>query len=238
LKAVIERAQEAVTCVPAETRTAKDDGTTRYMRPRPGAARMYPETDIPPTLITEEFIEKARLNLPEPAEKKRERFMKNYHLNEKIAKQIVDSEYCTLFEVAVKESGVAATTVAAFLTETVKGLKREGIQVEKVSDDQLREIFRAVGSGELAKEAVADVFSWLSKNEGGSLPDALETLGLKMLSKEELEQLVDRIVAANRQSVEKLGGNAFGMLMGLTMKEARGRADPSVVGKLLKARLA
>ena len=238
LKAVVERAQEAVTCVPAETRTAKDDGTTRYMRPRPGAARMYPETDIPPTLITEEFIEKARLNLPEPAEKKRERFMKNYHLNEKIAKQIVDSEYCTLFEVAVKESGVAATTVAAFLTETVKGLKREGIQVEKVSDDQLREIFRAVGSGELAKEAVADVFSWLSKNEGGSLPDALETLGLKMLSKEELEQLVDRIVAANRQSVEKLGGNAFGMLMGLTMKEARGRADPSVVGKLLKARLA
>jgi len=238
LKAVMERAQEAVKGVPAETRTAKDDGTTRYMRPRPGAARMYPETDIPPTLITKAFIDSVRGNLPEPAEKKRERFMKDYHLNEKIAKQIVDSEYCTLFEVAVKESGVAATTVAVFLTETVKGLKRESFQVEKVSDDQLREIFQAVGSGELAKEAVADVFCWLSNNEGGSLPGALESLGLKMLSKEELEQLVDRIVAANRQSVEKLDGNAFGMLMGLTMKEARGRADPSVVSKLLRARLA
>ena len=238
LKAVVERAQEAVNCVPAETRTAKDDGTTRYMRPRPGAARMYPETDIPPTLITKEFIDIVRANLPEPAEKKRERLMRDYHLNEKLAKQVIDSEYSVLFDVVLKESGVAATTVAAFLTETVKGLKREGIQVEKVSDDQLREIFRAVGSSEITKEAIADVFSWLSKNEGGSLPDALESLGLKMLSKEALEKLIDRIVAANRQSVEKLGKNAFGMLMGLTMKEARGRADPSVVSKLLKERLA
>ena len=52
LKAVVERAQVACKCIPQETRTAKDDGTTRYMRPRPGAARMYPETDIPPQPIT------------------------------------------------------------------------------------------------------------------------------------------------------------------------------------------
>ena len=70
LKAVVERAQELVTGVPAETRTAKEDGTTRYMRPRPGAARMYPETDIPPQVITDELVEKIRSNLPEPAEKK------------------------------------------------------------------------------------------------------------------------------------------------------------------------
>ena len=70
LKAVVERAQELIAGVPAETRTAKDDGTTRYMRPRPGAARMYPETDIPPQPITEELLEKVRSNLPEPAEKK------------------------------------------------------------------------------------------------------------------------------------------------------------------------
>lgn len=238
LRAVVERAQEAIAGVPAETRTAKDDGTTRYMRPRPGAARMYPETDIPPTLITNEFIERIRANLPEPAEKKRARYMKDYLLNEKLASQIVDSEYSPLFEIAVKESGVAATTLAAFLTETVKSLKREGIQVEEVTDDQLREIFRAVGSGKLAKEAIPDVFTWFSKNEGRSLHDALEGLGLKMLSKEELEQLIDRVVAANRQSVERLGANTFGMLMGLVMKEARGRADPSVVSKLLKAKLA
>jgi glutamyl-tRNA(Gln) amidotransferase subunit E len=237
LRAVVERAQEALKLVPAETRTAKDDGTTRYMRPRPGAARMYPETDIPPSLITEEFVERVQANLPEPAEKKQARFLKDYHLNEKLAKQVIDSEYSALFEVVVKESGVAATTIAAFLTETVKALKREGVQVENVTDTQLRELFQAVGAGQLTKEALPEVFSWFAKTEGGSLPDALKSLGLEMMSKEELEQLIERIVAANTQSVEQLGGKAFGMLMGLMMKEARGRADPSVVSKLLKARL-
>ena len=98
LKAVVERAQELVTGVPAETRTAKEDGTTRYMRPRPGAARMYPETDIPPQAITEEFVEKVQSNLPEPAEKKIARLIRQYGLNEKLAKQIADSEYNLLFE--------------------------------------------------------------------------------------------------------------------------------------------
>jgi glutamyl-tRNA(Gln) amidotransferase subunit E len=237
LKAVVERAREAIDDVPAETRAANADGTTRYMRPRPGAARMYPETDIPPSLITSAFVEKVRQNLPEPAEKKLERLMKGYSLNEKLAKQIADSEYSELFEVIAKESGVSATTVAAFLTETLKALKRDGVQVEKVSEPQMREIFRRVGSGELVKEAVADVFGWLSAHEDKSLRDAVDSLGLKMFSKAELEILVDRAIAANRQAVEKLGKNAFGMLMGIVMKEVRGKANPELVSKLLKERL-
>jgi len=58
-----------------------------------------------------------------------------------------------------------------------------------------------------------------------------------MFSKTELEALVDRAIAANRQSVDKLGKNAFGLLMGIVMKEVRGRADPELVSKLLKERL-
>jgi glutamyl-tRNA(Gln) amidotransferase subunit E len=198
---------------------------------------MYPETDIPPSLITDAFVNKVRSNLPEPAEKKLERLMREYSLNEKLARQIADSERSVLFEAIVKESGVAATTVAAFLTETLKALKRDGVQVEKVTENQMKEIFRNIGSGELAKEAVADVFSWLSKHEGKSLRDAVDSLGLKMFSKAELEVLIDRVIAANRQSVEKLGKNAFGMLMGAVMKEVRGKADPELVSKLLRERL-
>ena len=237
LKAVVERAQEAATGVPAETRTAKDDGTTRYMRPRPGAARMYPETDISPQMITDELVEKVRSNLPEPAEKKLARLIKQYGLNEKLAKQLVDSEYNSLFEATVKESGVAASTVSAFLTETTKALKREGIEVDNVADDQIKSIFKAVGSGELAKEAIADVFSWLSKNEGKTVQDAVDALGLKMFTEADLAPIIDRVIAANKASVEKLGKNAFGMLMGATMKEVRGKANPELVGKLLRERL-
>jgi len=177
------------------------------------------------------------LNLPEPAEKKLERLRKAYSLNEKLAKQLVDSEYGGLFEVIAKESGVAATTVAVFLTETLKSLRRDGVAVEKVTDEQLMEIFRGVGSGEIAKEAVADVFVWLSENEGKNLQDAVGALGLKMLSRAELATLVDRVIAENRPSVDQLGAKAFGMLMGVVMKEVRGKADPGVVSALLRERL-
>jgi glutamyl-tRNA(Gln) amidotransferase subunit E len=237
LKAVVERAREALTGVPAETRTAKGDGTTRYMRPRPGAARMYPETDIPPTQITAELVEKIRSNLPEPAEKKQARLMKQYDLNEKLANQLLDSEYGVLFEDVVKESGVTATTVAVFLTETLKSLRRDGVEVENVGDGQIIAIFNGVGSGELVKEAVADVFVWLSKNEGKKLQDAVDALGLKMFSKAELTELIDRFIAENKKSVTEMGQKAFGMLMGVVMKEVRGKADPSVVTALLRERL-
>jgi glutamyl-tRNA(Gln) amidotransferase subunit E len=261
LKAVVERAREALEGVPAETRAANADGTTRYMRPRPGAARMYPETDIPPSPITSAFVEKVRQNLPEPAEKKLARLMKEYSLNEKLAKQVVDSEYSNLFEVIARESGVSATTVAAFLTETVKALKRDGVHVESVSDEQVVDIFRLVGVRRLAKEAISDVFGWLSRHENSSTEEtkrqqptakviggievpqgkiydeAIAALGLAMLSQETLETLVNRVINENKRSVDKLGKNAFGMLMGLVMKEVRGKADPELVSKLLKERL-
>ena len=236
LKAVVDRAQVACNCIPQETRTAKDDGTSRYMRPRPGAARMYPETDIPPQPITNELVTLVRANLPESADKKTARLIKQYGLNDKLAKQLLDSEYLEAFEEAAQKSGTASSTVAAFLTETVKSLKRDGIQTENVSDDQIRGIFAAVGSGELAKEAIADVFSWLAKNEGKTVQDAVTALGLKMFTEADLAPVIDRIIAANKAQIEKLGKNAFGMLMGAAMKEVRGKANPELVGKLLRER--
>ncbi len=237
LKAVVERAQEAITVIPAETRTAKDDGTTRYMRPRPGAARMYPETDIPPTSITDELLVKVRANLPEGAEKKVSRLIKQYGLNEKLAKQLPDSEYNSLFEEIVQRTGIQASIVAAFLTETLKALKREGIQVDEVQEDQIKSIFNAVASGKLAKEALSDVFSWFSKNKGKTMQDAIVALGLQMFTEEELTPIIDRIVAANKSTIDKLGKNAYGMLMGAVMKEVRGKANPDTVAKLLNERL-
>ncbi len=216
LKAVVERAQEALTGIPAETRTAKDDGTTRYMRPRPGAARMYPETDIPPTSITDELVTKVRNNLPEPSERKVIRLIKQYGLNEKLAKQLPDSEYNLIFEQIVKETGVQASTVAAFLTETLKALRREGIQIDLVNDNQIKNIFVAIGSGELAKEAIADVFGWLSKNENKTVQDAVQTLGLKMFTEEDLVPIIDRVIAKNKQQIEKLGKNAKACLWALS----------------------
>ena len=237
LKAVIERAQETLVGIPAETRTAKDDGTTRYMRPRPGAARMYPETDIPAIVITEDFVKNVQANLPESSEKKLARLMQQYALNEKLSKQIIDSEYAILFEEIVKETAVASSIAAVFLTETMKSLKRDGIEVEKVNEFQIKELFAAVGSDLLAKEAISEVFSWLTKNEDKTVQEAITALDLKMFTEVDLEPIVDRVITANKHIIEKNGKGAFGMLMGSVMKEVRGKATPELVGKILKQKL-
>ncbi|MEM3356580.1 MAG: Glu-tRNA(Gln) amidotransferase subunit GatE [Candidatus Bathyarchaeia archaeon] len=237
LKAVLERAREAIKGVPEETRAANPDGTTRYMRPRPGAARMYPETDIPPTQVTKEILDRISAVLPEHPEQKLERLMKDYKLNQKLAKQITDSEYSEIFEIIVKESAASPTTVAAFLTETLKALKREGIQTEKISENQIIEIFKLLGSGELAKEALPEVCIWLAQHEGKTLQEAVSSLNLKMLSEEEIEKTVDKVIAENKETIEKHGKNAFNLITGFVMKEVRGKAKPEKVVEIIRRKL-
>ena len=71
-----------------------------------------------------------------------------------------------------------------------------------MSDDQIDAIFKAVGAGELAKEALADVFSWLSKNEGKTVQDAIDSLGLKMFTEADLAPIIDRIVESNKRKLK------------------------------------
>lgn len=233
LKAVVERAKEAIKGVPEETRAANPDGTTRYMRPRPGAARMYPETDIPPTQVTEVMLGKIRAALPELPEQKFERLMKQYKLNQKLAKQIMDSEHSELFEAIVKESSVSPTTVAVFLTETLKALKRDGVETEKVSENKIREIFRQVAAGKLTKEAISEIYIWLSKNEEKTVEEAINALGFKTLSEVELTALVEKALAENEKIVKEKRQESFGALMGMLMQSLRGKVDAAQLSKIL-----
>jgi Glu-tRNA(Gln) amidotransferase subunit E-like FAD-binding protein len=109
--------------------------------------------------------------------------------------------------------------------------------VDNVGENQIREIFSYVAAGELAKEAIADVFTWLSKNERQTVQNAISVLGLKMYTETELLMVIDRVIKANKQQVGKLDKNAYGMMMGAVMKEVRGKANPELVAKLLRERL-
>lgn len=237
LKAVNERAREALKEVPQETRAAKPDGSTRYMRPRPGAARMYPETDVPPIQISQDYIESLRTRLPELPEEKMQRLMRDYELNKKLARQVLNSEFSQLFEEAVKEKGVSPTMVAVVLTETLKALKREGVEVGNVSDEQFLELFRRVGLGEVAKEAASDIIVWLSKHRGAKVIEAIVALGLGMLSESELEEIVDELIEENRSFLVERGEKAFGFLMGLVMRRVRGKARAKFVSEIVKRKI-
>lgn len=237
LKAVLERAREALKGVPQETRAPNADGTTKYMRPRPGAARMYPETDIPPVQITREKMDRVRAHLPELPEKKFGRLQKEYKLNDKLAGQVLNSEYSELFETIVKDSHVSPTTIAAFMTETLKALKRDAVPVERITDNQLRDIFKLIDEGKLTKEALPDVVTWLCKNEDETIQEAVEALGLQSISHDNLEKLIGKIVEDNKDLVKKRGEGSFGALMGLAMNDLRGKADAAIVSKILKEKI-
>ncbi|MGD8506728.1 MAG: Glu-tRNA(Gln) amidotransferase subunit GatE [Candidatus Bathyarchaeota archaeon] len=237
LKAVVERAHEALRGVPEETRGPNPDGTTRYMRPRPGAARMYPETDVPPIQVNEDKLKALQSRLPELPKRKMERLMEEYTLNEKLARQILDSEYVVLFEEVASESRVSPTTVAAVLTETMKALRRDGVEIGKIRDEQIKDLFRFVGAGKTAKEAIPDVLTWFSKHEDESVETAIKSLGLIMFSEEEIVKVIDDLLAENRHLVKQRGKAAFGMLMGLVMRTVRGRAKAELVNRVLRRKL-
>ena len=78
---------------------------------------------------------------------------------------------------------------------------------------------------------------WLGQNENASVDAALANLGLSMLSLKELEDLVDDVIEKNTEFIELRGKNAFGALMGVVMKKARGRAKAKLVNEILKEKL-
>jgi glutamyl-tRNA(Gln) amidotransferase subunit E len=87
------------------------------------------------------------------------------------------------------------------------------------------------------KEALPEVATWLCKNEGGTIQQAIEALGLKSITREDLERLVGEIVEGNKDLIRKHGEKSYGPLMGLTMNKLRGKADPAVVSRILKEKI-
>ncbi len=238
LAAVAERAKAAFKGVPSETRSANPDGTTYYTRPRPGAARMYPETDIVSTTVTPERLKRLGEALPEMPDVKLGRFKADYGLNEKLARQIINSEYTELFEELAGRGLADPTLLVVTLTETFKSLERDGVEVGQLGDSAIRDVFGLIGSGKTTKESLPQIFTWVASNPDGSPEEALSALGLEMLTLEELRHLIEKKVSANREMVERMGGRALGPLMGMVMGEVRGRALAEDVQALLREALA
>jgi len=199
---------------------------------------MYPETDIVSTTVTPERLERLKAVLPEMPDDKLERFKADYGINEKLARQIINSEHTELFEELAGESLADPTLLAVTLTETLKSLERDGVEVGNLEDAAIRRVFECVGAGKTTKESLPQMLTWISSNPGDSPTEALRELGLEMLSLEELRNMVKEKVSGNREMVERMGGRAFGPLMGMVMSEVRGRARAEDVQSLLREALA
>ena len=231
----IERAKQAFKGVPEETRRAKPDGTSEYMRPLPGAARMYPETDELPILVDAKMLRKVKKNLPELIDKKVKRFQKKYKISHPLAKEVVHDGFATLFEKSVNSLGVSATIVANTLASDLPALRRDGVPVNSLDDENLYDVFKAISEGKLAKEAIPDALTAMAR-EGVPISKALEKVGGSLSSKD-LKAIVAKIVKKNRAIIKAQGPRAFAPLMGEVMKEVRGKVDGKLVASALKEAL-
>ncbi|WP_207588843.1 Glu-tRNA(Gln) amidotransferase subunit GatE [Halomontanus rarus] len=228
IEAVAERARTALEGVPEETRGANDDGTTRYLRPLPGAARMYPETDVPP--VEPDPSEVAE---PELLTEKVERYQAEYDLDAGLAEQVAYGKFMPLFEELVAD-GVDPTLAASTLESTVTELRRDDVPVETLTATHFEQVFGMASAGELPNEGIPDLLSALANDPSRSAEEAAEAAGLGSAAEDEVREAVLEVVERNEGQVEEEGMQAFSGLMGECMGALRGKADGDLVSKLLR----
>ncbi len=234
---VVDRLRKAPVGVLGETRAATEEGETRYQRPRPGAARMYPETDIPEIVVTEEWKRGLRTMMPVPWREKVAAYSRRYSLSEEAALQLYDSDNSRLFEELAAKLKLEPSVIASILVETPVRLSREGVDESKVSPEALTSVLVAVDGGRFAKEAAVDVLRAIGRGEADDVDDAVSKLGLTGMSDEELAEIIEGVLKRNEALIQGKGDRAFSVLMGEVMKLARGKVDGQKVSKLLRRAL-
>ncbi len=235
LDAVIIRAREALECIPEETRRALPDGNSAYMRPLPGAARMYPETDVPPVEISEERVRK--IKLPELIEERKARYRKQYDLSEELAGQIARSGNFVLFERIMQEApGASSTIVVRTLETTLSELEKDGVHVHNIKEDNLILLFGLQSEGKIPNEAISGVIKIIASKPELTVEKAMEILGIGV-EERKLEEAIDKVLESRMDYIKQKGINSVGPLMGVVMKELRGRVSGQEVSKLLKEKI-
>lgn len=235
LQAVINRARLATIGVPAETRVPLVDGTTKYARPRPGAERMYPETDVRPVKITKSRLKKIKRNMPETLAEKEERFVSELDLSEELAAQMVRSLQLDLFESLTSRIPISSTIVAVTLLNTLTSLHRDGIPTEKLNDEHLFVTLEAVASDAVSQDAIPRLLAFFAEHPDLSLDDAISQMGISKLESDDVALIIEQIVNERIDFVRQQGIRAVGGLMGIAMKQLRGKIDGKVVRDLLIA---
>ncbi|MCK9592228.1 MAG: Glu-tRNA(Gln) amidotransferase subunit GatE [Methanoregula sp.] len=227
---VIIRAQLALSDkpVPEETRKMLENGSTAYMRPLPGAARMYPETDVLPVLIDDARWE--AITIPELLTKKAERFVQAFGIEKNYALQLASSEKLPLFDQLVQE-GIKPKLAAFTILSTITELRRDGVDIRKISDQTYLDTLHAVDKGRAAKEAIPEIFRNVAA--GSTFAEALEKLA-PSVSRADLEIIVKKIITDREDFVLQKGKAALGPLMGVVMAEVRGSVDGKIVSEILK----
>ena len=204
-----------------EVRKVEPDNTTSFLRPMPGASRLYPETDIPSIPLDKKLVEQMKANPPEMWEEKLKRLSKFYNLNEQLAENLLKTGKSDLFETIVK-LGFEINLVYRTLTATVKEVDRE-IANSKLSDNLVLEVFKKLDKN-ISKEAL---YETLKTTASTGKIEKIES----GLSEDQLRKIIKEVISKNKDALQK--HNPVGILMGEVMKEVKGKGDGKLIVRIL-----
>lgn len=221
---------------------------TRSMRSKEEANdyRYFPDPDLLPVEISDEYIQNIRKQLPELPQQKRERFQKEYELSAYDSGILVSSrELADYFETVVKKSKVSAKLAANWINgELAAALNRNNLEIEQspISSDRLAGLLQRIADNTISGKIAKTVFEKLWKNSAASADEIIEQQGLRQVTDlTAIEKLIDEIMAANpSQLAEYRSGKdkLFGFFVGQVMKVSGGKANPQQLNELLKKKLA
>lgn len=237
ISAICDRLKNVSSGVPSETRAATIDGKTIYSRPKPGSARMYPETDIAPFKITDDLLVSLKEKVPKPWNETISYLAKKYQLNENLAEKIFDSNYFEIFEVLSGLTKVSPSFIASKLTEDILNLERQGYDSSVLNNNILLDIFKRLDSGLIAKESINLIMEKLMNRTTKSVDESITVLGIKSINDEELEKIIDKIIEDNILIIQEKGMEATSALMGKCMTVLRGKVNGKKINDLINNKL-
>ncbi len=224
-----------------------DRDETRSMRSKEDAHdyRYFPDPDLLPLVIPEEWIDHIKVNLPELPENRRDRYIREFGLPAYDASVLTATrELADYFEQVVKLLPGQSKLCANWIMGEVSGrLNKEGLDISQcpVSSGQLAGLLLRISDGTVSGKIAKDVFDGIWRREGESADAIIAAKGLRQISDDsEIEKLVDEVLIAHSQQVADYRAGkekAFNSLVGQVMKASKGKANPGQVNAILKKRL-
>jgi aspartyl-tRNA(Asn)/glutamyl-tRNA(Gln) amidotransferase subunit B len=224
-----------------------DRDETRAMRSKEDAHdyRYFPDPDLPPLVISQEWIDRVRADMPELPNTLRERLTREYGLSDYDASMVAASRETADYFFAVLAAGNVDAKLAAnwIMGELATHLNRDGIEIaqSKLSAAQLAGVIARVADGTVSNKIARDVFAAIWQGAFASADQVIDAKGLRQIQDTGLiAGLVDEVIAANTKMVEEFKSGkdkALNALVGQVMKKSQGKANPQQVTDLVKAKL-
>ncbi|NMG66836.1 Asp-tRNA(Asn)/Glu-tRNA(Gln) amidotransferase subunit GatB [Azoarcus indigens] len=248
----IERLEDGGTIQQATVLFDPDSGETRMMRSKEDAHdyRYFPDPDLLPLVISEEWIARVRSELPELPEAMKARFVADFGLSAYDATTLTASkEVAAYFQATVDAAGKANAKLCAnwVMGELAARLNKAELDIaaSPVTPAQLAGMVSRIADNTISNAIAKKVFEALWNGEGGGSADAADQIidqqGLKQVTDSgAIEGLIDEVLAANPKSVEEFRSGkekAFNALVGQVMKASKGKANPGQVNELLRRKL-